>query len=137
PAVCLARRDGRRAPGGATHPRPPRPPAPPPPAAGGLGGPPAVTSAWKASPRAISSSPFRPGSRKHRRPQGSRSPTASRGTSWRERDGGLEPRDGGLKRRFPARPRGREIGARGGAPPQRAAPFPPPPARGRRYLSLH
>src|SRR5262249_38026415 len=72
---------------------------------------PAVTSAWKASPRAISSSPFRPGSRKQRRPRGSRSPTASRGTSWRESDGGLEQRDGGLKRGLPARPGALEFGA--------------------------
>src|SRR5262249_57359425 len=72
---------------------------------------PAVTSAWRESPPAISSSPFRPGSRKRRRPRGSRSPTASRGTSWRESDGGLEQRDGGLKRRLPARHGALEFGA--------------------------
>src|SRR5262249_14443780 len=72
---------------------------------------PAVTSASKASPRAISSSPFRPASRKHRRPRGSRSPPALRGISWRRSDGGLDQRDGVLKRRLPACHGALEFGA--------------------------
>src|SRR5262249_61778321 len=105
----------RRAPG-------PRPAAPPRERGHG-GGVPAVASAWRASPPALSSSPFRPGGRKHRRPQGSRSPTASRGTSWRERDGGLGQRGGGLEGGVAGPGRGGGIGARGGGPGARAAAF--------------
>src|SRR5262249_60626044 len=82
----------------------------PPRASNGGSGPPAVFSAWKASPRAISPSPFRRGSRKHRRPRGSRSPTASRAISRRQSDGGLDQRDGILQRRLPAGHRALEFG---------------------------
>src|SRR5262249_15551232 len=71
---------------------------------------PVVISAWKASPRAISSSPFRRGSRTHRPPRGSRSPTASRAIS-RQSDGGLDQRDGVLQRRLPAGHRALGFGA--------------------------
>src|SRR5262249_10002356 len=87
-------------------------------------GPPAVPSASKATPRVISSSPSRPASRKHRRPRGSRSPPASSGISWRGSDGGLDQRDGVLKRRLPACHGALEFGA-GAVEPLELVPFLP------------
>src|SRR5262249_20603644 len=85
---------------------------------------PAVTSASKASPRAISSSPFRPASRKHRRPRGRGFPPASRGISRRGGDGGLYQRDGVLKRRLPACHGALEFGAGAVEPPELVLFFP-------------
>src|SRR5262249_53105173 len=66
---------------------------------------------------------------------GSRSPTASRGTSWRGRDGGLEQRDGGFKRGLPARPGALAIWAGAGEPRERGAPFRPGAGRGDQCIS--